>query len=328
MEENDLDNIELEEDLETFKEEDFVILGKKGTIVLCGLLALAGISIGVRLYVNSLERYEYKVTDTGKYAEINNGNVSYIENENDSNDEQRLTEQINYVCSSISSLCCGRKYSGSMEVNGYTEGYLKDLEKTMLNDDNAEICLTDIFGDIDPSFGGGEISYEVYNWADDGTITYRGWVTSETRPSEGVTLVNYKDLPDEVKKQYGNKVIGYCEVVMHLSETMGADVYEKEGKYYIQLKDLVIIEDEGKNLGSVMYYNHENVVELDTLEPSKTLRRMNLNSRFGYTLSSVDKESKNRYVATFTHDSEDRTASVVFEIDDYEIKRITMSDFE
>lgn len=281
-----------ESELKTYKKLCFYLI----VISVLAIISIVFYYISYRYNENRL-MYCY---DTGLYKTIKgNQIIAYTE---DSEEAISKNESIKAISEQYASSIClyflGKDFDSNLKFSGNCTNYVK----VYLDQINTEsiINIGDYFNGIEYNsfIGSDELLYYPYK-IENGIRYSRHWVTNNESMSvtdfNNITDKIKSEIPEQVRRDYGDdEIIGYIPYEEKLSDCMSDKVFEKDGQYFINVKDLEV---DGTN--GYVYYFEEQTIDLMTLEPSKELREINPDDRFTWIMQDDLTEVKGDWCYTY-----------------------------
>ena len=292
-------------DLEVFSKKELKLYKKLVVcFVLVTLASILSVLVYYVTYIKNKDDLSY-CQDTGLFRTITgNKIISYTEKGYERiNKDESIINLGSALAGDIGICFLGNDFNSGITLSTKVSNYINSYF-TVLNRDGV-INLSELFQDVGTSpFGGGEITY--YPEKIENGIRYsKEWVTKSQldNRTENYLIDRYKnifkvdesEIPEQVKEDYGDEeIIGYIPYEEKLSDCMSDKVFEKDGQYFINVKDLEV---DGTN--GYVYYFEEQTIDLMNLEPSKELREINPDDRFTWIMQDDLTEVKGDWCYTY-----------------------------
>lgn len=281
-------------DLESFSKKELQLY-KRLSLGFITVLVIAVISCILYYFVLLSSKHKLMYCqDTGLYRTISeNKIISYTEEgTNEITKENNIKSIAIKVAGNIGIYFLGSDFNKeycSQDVHEYVQAYL------VLRDNSSEINLSEMYSGIELEKYSDEFIYYPEK-VENSTRYTKEWVTKSELSSDihskehfdKMIKVSQSEVPKEIQEDFeGEQIIGYIPYEEKLSDCMSDKVYEKDGDYFINVKDLEV-ED---TYGYVSYFG-EQAIDLMSLEPSQELREINPDNRFTWIMQDELTEVK------------------------------------
>ena len=292
----------MNEDLESFSKKELKLYKK---LVICFVLVILASILSILVYYTAYRKNKNELSycqDSGLFRAIkSNKIVSYTEKGFEKISKDEDIESIGSTIGGDIGICfLGNDFSPNASVSDKIKNYVNSYF-TILNG-NSIINLSEMFknAEITP-FGDGEHIYYPQK-VEDGIFYYNEWITEdmlsifeEDYLNSMISVTDTSNIPEEVKEnRRGSKILGYIPYSEPVSNFMSDKVFEEDGQYFINVKDLEV---DGTN--GYVYYFEERTIDLMTLEPSKELREINPDNRFTWIIQDDLTEVKGDWCYTY-----------------------------